>query len=159
VRVVFLDFDGVLNSGPYTDAMGQDPNFQPRELSMEWWAQGLDPVAIEHLNSIVERTDAKVVVSSTWRLHATIGWLQRVLRLRGYRHRVRGKTERCAGYDRSYEIQMWLAKNPTSHFVILDDRDDAGIAGHFVRTDPEVGLTAELVEKAVEILLPSTPIV
>lgn len=152
MKVIFLDIDGVLNSGPYTDAMKQDPNFKPRELSMEWWAEGLDPAAVKLLNSLVERTGAKVVVSSTWRLHTTVGWLQRVLRMRGYEHRVHGMTERFVGRDRSYEIMRWLATTKAEQFVVLDDKREADIAGHFVKTDSEVGLTEELVEKAVRIL-------
>jgi hypothetical protein len=152
VKVIFLDFDGVLNSGPYTDSLKQKVNFKPRELSMDWWAEGLDPVCVKLLNKLVERTGAVIVVTSTWRLHATLGWLQRVLRMRGFEHRVYGATERHVGQARSYEIQRWLGTKRLEQFVILDDDDKANIAGHFVKTDPEVGLTVGLVEKAVKIL-------
>jgi len=152
MKVVFLDIDGVVNSGPYKDKLQQEANFQPPALSMAWWAEGIDPEPVKLLNALLKRTGAKVVVSSTWRLGATEAWLQRVLEMRGFEGEVIGMTERHHGRNRSYEIMRWLATTRVEGFVILDDEREADIPGHFVKTDFEVGLTDVDVERAVAIL-------
>lgn len=154
MKVVFLDFDGVLNSTTFHEASGkrQQPNSLPSKLSMEWWAEGVDPEAVARLNGLLKRTGAKVVVSSSWRLGTDERWLQRVLEMRGFEGEVIGKTERWVERDRSYEIQRWLATTRVEGFVILDDDGGADIAGHFVRTDFNAGLTDEDVERAVKVL-------
>lgn len=153
MKVVFLDFDGVINSVAFHEAREkQKPNFEPQALSMEWWAEGIDPDAVGRLNGLLERTGAKVVVSSTWRLGTNRGWLQRVLEMRGFKGEVIGVTERYTGHDRCFEIRRWLETTRVRGFAILDDDWDARIVGHFVKTDSAVGLTDEDVEKAVGIL-------
>lgn len=154
MKVVFLDFDGVINSGPFTDALKQkqDLNIQPPKLSMKWWAAGIDPDAVVLLNGLLNRTGSKVVVSSTWRLGTDRSWLQCVLEMCGFEGEVIGVTERFPGKDRRIEIQDWIDRHSVENFVILDDNGGAWIHRHFVQTDFEVGLTDELVEKAVKVL-------
>ena len=50
---------------------------------------------------------------------------------------------------------MWWVehKSNSGNFVILDDVDYfVDLHDHFVKTDPELGLTSKEVEKAIEIL-------
>lgn len=151
-KVLFLDFDGVINSTAFHETREkQKPNFEPAKLSMEWWAEGIDPDAVGRLNGLLKRTGAKVVVSSSWRLGTDRAWLQRVLEMRGFEGDVIGITERYTG-NRCFEIRRWLETTRVQSFAILDDDWDARIVGHFVKTDSAVGLTDEDVEKAVEIL-------
>jgi len=150
LKVVFLDFDGVLNSAEYTSTLNPDALYP--KLSTEWWAHGLDPKAIERLNVLLERTGAKVVVSSSWRINTTVEWLREVLESRGFRGKVIGMTEHYSGAARCEEISAWLQGRPVKSFVIFDDDEDASIEGHFIRTDFEVGLTPEHVDQAVAIL-------
>jgi len=157
MKVVFLDFDGVLNSTAYDKVKArQDPSSELEPLSIEWWAEGLDPVAVERLNGLLKRTGAGVVVSSSWRLDTYKGWLQRVLEMRGFKGKVIGTTWRFVGYSRNYEIKRWLELTrqgcAVNRFVVIDDNVGANIPGHFVHTDFSVGLTDRDVEKAVAIL-------
>lgn len=97
-KVLFLDFDGVINSTAFHETREkQKPNFEPAKLSMEWWAEGIDPDAVGRLNGLLKRTGAKVVVSSSWRLGTDRAWLQRVLEMRGFEGDVIGITERYTG--------------------------------------------------------------
>ena len=52
------------------------------------------------------------------------------------------------------EILTWLKENPSDNWVVLDDLDlnNPEIQSHQVKTDPEVGLTDQDVEKAITIL-------
>ncbi len=105
MKVVFLDFDGVLNSYADLDA--------PRAPGAGVFNLG----AVERLNTIVARTGAQVVVSSTWRERYSLAGLQELLATSGFRGEVIGCTPVRAkdparsegpGDERCREIQAWL---------------------------------------------------
>lgn len=154
VIVVFLDFDGVLNDEAYL--LRSDRDEEPG-LSMWWWAKALDPALVELLNGLLERTGAKVVVSSSWRVGASKEWLQSVLESRGFKGEVIDVTPRSYGCNRSDEIEAWLLTHEVESFVILDDDERARIEGRFVRTSMKVGLTRRHIEKAEAILIGKLP--
>jgi HAD domain in Swiss Army Knife RNA repair proteins len=153
-RVVFLDFDGVLNHEAFYRAKG------PGVL-------GLDPTRVALVNEIVARTGAHVVVSSTWRMGTTLSSLRDTLGSVGFTGRVIGKTPDLsaqwkegslvmAAKERGDEIQAWIdgfRRHPVASFVILDDDGDMAHLKHrLVRTTFAEGLTREHVERAVEML-------
>ena len=143
MRVVFLDFDGVLNSRHVHDTV-------PR--------RGWDvyPEHVVHLNALLERVpDLRIVVSSTWRLEYTRGGLERELLAAGARveGRVVGVTPRSGFDTRGEEIDDWLARNEgVVGWVILDDHPEDLAPAQLPRTvitTPEHGLLAEHVDEAV----------
>jgi hypothetical protein len=77
MKIIFLDFDGVLNHENWyrkrMDLINSDNYIYDYPLSE------FDPYSIKHLNSIIEGTRAKVVVSSTWRIGKRIIDLQKML--------------------------------------------------------------------------------
>ena len=154
MKVVFLDFDGVINNADTLRSEEQEANFEAPHLSMEWWAAGLDKGMVALVNDLLDRTGAKVVVSSSWRMGATTCWLQAVLEEVGFTGEVIGTTPRFTGVDRSEEIAAWVQghSGQVEQFVILDDDWDANIPGHFIRTSFKVGLTPRHIDKAVAIL-------
>lgn len=145
--VVALDVDGVLNSERFfagrTVAMRGDP------LSL--MVQRLDPVAIEHLNAVVDAANPMFVLSSDWRNEARwprcspafVAWQStaQALARRGFRGQLVGRTPlpsevrpevfaRFRGrhpgplepVSRGYEIQQWLDEHPVAGPVaIIDD--------------------------------------
>jgi hypothetical protein len=146
--VLFLDFDGVLNSRRYFEATANN--------HLDTDAGALDPIAVERLNRVIDATEAEIVVSSAWRLINTVGSLQRTLRARGFRHRIRSRTPvHYVDRGRYMEIREWLFVNAHGGpFAIVDDDHDAGIsyAPRFVQTTFDEGLTDAHVEKLIEIL-------
>lgn len=148
-KIIFLDFDGVLN---YTEFLDNLPHRSFAEAqSIEWWTECLDPSRVQLVNEIIEKTGAQIVVSSSWRHgHQPIG-LQAFLEHVGFAYKIIDVTPRGWG-DRRDEILQWLQKNGADRFVILDDDDDASITGHFVQTSIKTGLTPEHVKAAIEIL-------
>ena len=61
-KYLFLDFDGVMNTTGYAKRLrkeGIDP--------FDEFGAMFDPDTISNLRSIVEQTDCKIVLSSTWR--------------------------------------------------------------------------------------------
>jgi len=104
MKIIFLDFDGVLNSSAYLAEMKQGYEDYGSD---EWWAAGLDKRLVLLLNKICDRTGAKVVVSSAWRTAHTVGNLNRILRAAGFTGEAVGKTPSITGADRSEEISKW----------------------------------------------------
>jgi hypothetical protein len=140
-KILFLDFDGVLNSETSARQTGNRYKFSK------------DSVAA--LNKILLRTRAYVVISSSWRESWTLtenaAFLEHAGVLKGH---VVGKTT-ALGKERGLEIDAWLNSVPyrVQAFAILDDRDDMLMHMHrLVQTNPEIGLTAELADKAIALL-------
>lgn len=143
---VFLDFDGCLNHRKHV-ATGGYPKMP------------FAPECIERLNRLIASTDAKIVISSTWRFGKTIEELQELLASHGAVCHVVGVTpthvERTLvqAYTRGQGITFYLTDHPTTTYVVLDDDDDMeGHEAHFVRTSMETGLTDANVEEAAAIL-------
>jgi len=146
VRIVFLDFDGVLNSALF---------FMTYPGSKE----RLDPVAVRRLDELVRRAGAKVVVTSTWRIKHSAEALARFLAEAGFSGEVVGVTPELGavaacdvGWTRCREIEAWLEEHPSvSVFVILDDLLLEDLAHAQVKTEFEMGLGDEHVEMAMGI--------
>ena len=155
MKILFLDFDGVLNSEAFFRAHGN-----------RYLPETLDTLAVARLNAILARTGARVVVSSTWRLGYSQAELQAILERHGFAGEIIGVTPQIEEVDadgirvalhrpRGQEIQAWLSAQPEAPeaFVILDDQDDMEhLAGRMVQTTFATGLGDPHVEAAVQML-------
>jgi len=178
MKVVFLDFDGVLNSRGHF--LGVDETIPPsaaelqtiRRIQDEYgnrWTRGMIAHDLRSLNSemvkrvqwLVEKTDASVVISSSWRHGHSIPAMQGLLAYHGFTGPILDVTPISvptpAGFSnplRGHEIQAWLDLHPeVERFVILDDDTDmAHLSEYLVRTDFAVGLTEEKALEALFIL-------
>jgi len=159
LRVVFLDFDGVLNHDALFLALPRDRTTADCLTD----ARSFDPACVERVNVICERTGAVVVVSSSWRCMFGMADIRGILKRHGLRAKVIGDTPRLHrtpdGEERvrGHEIQAWLdarARRQTiESFVILDDSADmAHLLPRLVRTPFATGLGDEHVEQAVAML-------
>ena len=150
-RLVFLDFDGVLNSHHwlYRPDRDKEAEFLGNEHHM------LDPTAVGRVNRILRETGAKVVISSSWRHGWPVERLREILTTAGFVGEVLGYTPQY-GHDRGHEIEQWLDGNDEGHdpFVILDDDSDMGpLMKYLVKTTFEHGIQDEHVEDAIRRLL------
>ncbi len=160
-RVLFLDFDGVLNSHSYLKHYGMD---------------AIDPEAVARLNYLVPEANTNIVISSTWRLGrgAVLQGLRDALREKGFRYDqwIIDSTPHVLSYDkgtedeefgwrsvdRGFEIDCWLQlRKFRGEFVILDDESMGRHALHLVQTDREIGLTDADVQKALDIFKRQSP--
>jgi hypothetical protein len=96
-----------------------------------------DEKAVKILNRILEETDAEIVVSSDWKLHATLEEMQELYRLYGVNKVPIAFTPRLEDFDpdssglfrwkgwleraRCLEIQHWLKENEVDTWVAVDD--------------------------------------
>ncbi len=150
MKVIFLDFDGVL--------------VIPQTRGQSGMRSVADPNCVAALNSILTITGAFIVVSSSWRgtilstLKDTLnGWGVTPGKVLDVTPRLRetGKPS----VPRGREIQAWLdspvaaRRGGVEQFVILDDGDDMGhLLPRLVQTNYHDGLTLERAELAINLL-------
>ena len=150
-KIIFLDFDGVLNT-EYYQALLQ---FQGKSRQDEHGAY-FDPRAVRQLKRIIEATGAEIVVESSWR-HLGLEEMQALWRVRNLPGRVIDITpslgrNACKGE----EIAAWLSESdtPDTRYVIIDDEYvvlDSQIP-YLIWTNPYEGLTEEQANRAISIL-------
>jgi hypothetical protein len=95
MKVIFLDFDGVLNSENwYRRRMDliNEGKYERNYPSSEF-----DPESIKELNRIISETDAKVVISSTWRIGKRVIDLQNMLNEVGFIGEIIDATPHISG--------------------------------------------------------------
>ena len=152
MKVVFLDFDGVITTP------GSKWN-----ISIE---------LVKRVKTICDKTDAKLVISSTWQHgNSAKEWLEESVLIKSYkgwlkkffvdytydvtgRHAYNGSTARGA------EIKAWLIKHPeVENYVIIDDEDDMldEQLFHFVHTDWVFGIQDREVTLAIDVLNSKEP--
>lgn len=128
MRVIFLDFDGVVVCLPQE----WDYTLDGKRV------HALNRDAVARLNRVVEATGAVVVVSSSWRHHQALERLSGYLRRAGFVGEVIDITPDLATLggrlglvyeagERGHEVAVWLAEHPeVESYVVLDDDADKG---------------------------------
>ena len=134
MKILFLDIDGVVNC--------------ESTAQRHRGAIGIDPYMALLVARIVERTGAKVVLSSTWRL-----WADARDEVRSQVCDFIDSTSSIAGASRGEEIQDWIDLHPEiTKYAILDD--DTAILDNqkenWFRTYWHKGITKEIAERVVE---------
>lgn len=153
MKVIFLDFDGVLNSFRTVVAFGRY-GFPPREEKHFMRSElRLDPVAIGLVRDLCEKSGAKVVISSTWRIGTPIEHFIRLFGAYGWQDApVIDKTPQLDGF-RGTEIMRWLEEHQTvTHHVIFDDDSDFHPGQPLIKTTRFDGLIHKNYVDALEIL-------
>lgn len=149
MNVVFLDFDGVVNTPMwYKD---EDDKWQCRYNS-PWDGVLNNPQAIQWVSEFCEKYDYHIVVSSTWR---TMDFdYVKCLYDSGLRQGIGviGETPRLYT-ERGYEIMRWLEANPDiENYLIFDDEDDMTVHMHrLVKCNQSVGFSQDSFNHAVSL--------
>lgn len=156
MKVIFLDIDGVLNSREWLmSGECEEPNNYD-----EMWKH-LSPEHVERLSDIIDATNAKIVLSSSWRMWTTNEKMIDHLNKRLKRDwPFIGQTDRKSQTwdERALLIKKWLGENPkVVQYVILEDETGHKHykefhSGHFIEIDFNTGLTEKAKDEAIEIL-------
>lgn len=152
LKILFLDIDGVMNSEKWWLSMPED------ERRLRWDSNNhFDTVAVGRVNKILEETDARVVISSTWRQLFEWGELLGILKRNGLRAKIIGGTpSKLSMHHRGGEISMWLDVNRKrdihSIAIIDDDNDMADLGPRLIQTTWSKGIQDEHVDKVIEML-------
>lgn len=146
-KIIFLDIDGTLNSINYFKSLDGE-RMSPDDR--------LDPKAIVLLNNIIESTDAKIVVSSSWRIGKDINSLQDIFDSHQIHGTIIGLTP-DNGLARGLQIQEWIDNSNLviDSFIILDDDSDmCHLSNRLIKTSIRDGLTEDSVRAAIAMLAP-----
>jgi len=167
MKIIFLDMDGVINNS--NTRAPKDVKFGEKE----WWISQIETELVSRLNEVIEKTEAKVVISSSWREYWHPLEIQEMLKERGFKGKVIGRTPRrieidheLVGdkigpklsriYPRGLEIKQWLIQNRKNYkdkIVIFDDCEDmVDLSDQYIKTSYKTGLTESDVNKAITIL-------
>ena len=144
MKIIFLDFDGVITIPP------------------KW---NLAPDKIKSVKKIVDETGAKIVVSSSWR-HGLERHFAHVLEndtnnemIIWLRDNILDITPNVGlGNGRGGEIQQWLNDHrEVTNYVILDDMDCRQFRkehhSHLVTTNHFSGLDSSSAQEAIRLLI------
>ncbi|MBQ2521547.1 MAG: hypothetical protein II537_02450 [Bacteroidales bacterium] len=167
MRIIFLDFDGVLNTEAW-----QRHCIERGIPTEDGFGPAFDPESVAHLEEIVDAfPDTAVVITSSWKLDG-IARMQRLWEKRSLPGKLLGITpdyvpkfdertfddilQGILPVERGAEIKEWQKRNNATDcpYVILDDLQDfyPDQQAHFVEIDPRMGITAEDASRAIEIL-------
>lgn len=150
MKVIFLDVDGVLNSG---EGLKQHINKNGFNGILEY--SKIEDKPLKLLQEIIEKTSAKIVLSSSWNNNKRL-YEKLERRLRDCGMEIYDITPSLgSGNQRGDEIREWISANPVEKFIILDDDSDMceyTTMENFINTTYKHGLTEELKDKAIEVL-------
>ena len=134
--VVFLDYDGVVNTPLWYQKDGQ----WKCRFGQPYDGRVNNEQAVQWVSEFCQKYGYGIVVSSTWRMDQDYD----VMLIRGGLRRgieIVGKTPVLDGKDRGDEISQYLAENPdVTGYLIFDDDDDMGVhLERLVRCNPSKG--------------------
>ena len=150
MKVIFLDHDGVIclsnNWGGRTKKWAKyrsenpDSSKEKKDAPVSFRFDDFDTKSVKVLNEILEETGAEIVVSSDWKLHATLEELGEYYELHGIIKKPIALTPnlgKCTWYNdiiwvwsprwelemiRVIEIKQYLHDHPEiTHWVSIDD--------------------------------------
>lgn len=154
MKVIFLDFDGVLNSAA-SFVMENRRRKKDKRIKTPL-NQTLDRVCASNFQYILDQVpDAKIVISSAWRTFYKMAWLKKKLREYGIdSSRVIGKTGVLFSGWRGREISDWLEDHPeVTEYIVLDDNSLVTETHNkrFIKTTWATGLTLPHVYEALKL--------
>lgn len=156
-RIIFLDFDGVLNSVGTKDRIAMPPYGEKY--------RGLDDFRVQLVSKLALEAGAKVVISSTWREFYELEELRALLKSRGFEAEVidqtpKAYTEIGLGFhpkrsERGDDIQAWIVANGNpQRILVLDDLWTQFFPlGKQVMTSDSSGFYDSLYARALSILV------
>lgn len=156
-KYIFLDIDGVLNSEPYfrdrIHIQRYDALIRKHSEEIAINVSQIDPKCVERLNRLTDITNAKIVVSSSWRLDNN---LQEVFKVAKIKAPIYSRTT-YSNLLRGCEIQHWLDEHfkEGDRYIILDDSEGMlrNQKPYFIKISFLYGgLSDKDVDKAISIL-------
>ena len=126
------------------------------EIPKKVFDRNFSKLAVSNINYLIHWTNAKIVVTSTWRNNFTIEELKSIFKKQGIHGEVVDKTG--IGLSRGEEILEWLDSNVVDKYVVIDDQvkdilihiDEKKV----IHVNSQIGFEdQELVDKTIDILL------
>ena len=161
-KIIFLDFDGVLNTEHYQGLL----RYQGEPWQDEHGAF-FDPNAVKQLRRIIDATGADIVIESSWK-YLGLDAMKELWKVRDLPGRVIDITPSSVSDEyllknldttmihcKGMEIASWLSEQAEDiRYAIIDDEYvilDSQLP-HFILTNPYEGITEEQTNRAISIL-------
>lgn len=161
-KIIFLDFDGVLNTEHYQGLL----RYQGEPWQDEHGAF-FDPNAVKQLRRIIDATGADIVIESSWK-YLGLDAMKELWKVRNLPGRVIDITPSSVSDEyllnnldttmlhcKGMEIASWLSEQAEDiRYAIIDDEYvilDSQLP-HFILTNPYEGITEEQTNRAISIL-------
>ena len=146
MKAIFLDIDGVLNSNEHTAFIKSFISYD------ETMIEPFDDECLYNLKYIVDETDAKIIITSIWRLFPDYLYiLMNKLEEYGLDKNVISLTISNKYKDKLQEIAVKLKKLGITEYVVLDNDKTLNLDRHII-TNNVIGLTEIDAKQAVKIL-------
>lgn len=153
--IIFLDIDGVLVTGNYYIECRDKKENLKIEID-ETSVYRFSPKTIKNLKQILEKTDAMIVISSSWRIGYPLSFFKNLFSEYGLSDRILDLIP-FVNDNRGYEINTWLKRESSKfasinpdHFIIIDDHDDMEqFEDRLVKTDFLEGLNDKKRKEAI----------
>jgi hypothetical protein len=158
-KIIFLDIDGVLNSSDYLATRSKDES----EDLYKYLDNFIDERAVLVLEEIASKSNAEIVISSTWRLYH-FETLKTLLPNKGLTSKIIGKTPNKKGCCRGCQIHQWIRDNISylevdsassfKSYLILDDDTDMLLQqkDNFIHITNDYGLTEKYIQICLNVL-------
>lgn len=167
-KYIFLDIDGVINS-EHTFSKSCE-NMDQKMASI------ISDQLVKNLSYLVEKTDAKIILSSSWRVYFNnnlknpnnIFAMVLLTSLNKYNLKLHDMTPFVKGEfsnERGLEIKTYIDQHKIKDYVVIDDEEFSDFKNHldmsrFIQTSfgdettniENEGLNKNVAEKAIEIL-------
>ena len=172
MRIIFLDFDGVLNTENYQAQLRAEGKPGWDDFGMLF-----DPEAVANLQRILDAmTDVRIVVESSWKVNG-LDELRLMWAERGLPGTLYDVTQtffceelltvdlsdpdnipKIEGLGKGKEIRAWLRRHAGQdcRYVILDDMAefDGELCEHNIQINPKYGITETDAKTAIKLLSP-----
>jgi hypothetical protein len=156
IKIIFIEIDGFLNTERYLRLQTLKHNgIMDSEMQFNF-----DPIALSNLKEIVEKTDAHLVIFSTWKNNPKSRlWKEFINNMKkiGIKDKIYGVTPKLDEYkskNKKYEeIKEWLNQNrDINDFLIVDDELEMGIYTNenFIRCWSYSGLCNDVKKKIID---------
>ena len=153
MKIIFLDFDGVMDTAYYNHVLSKEGNPGCDEYGVVF-----DPNCIRNLKYIVDHTGADIVVTSSWKDLMTYQDFLEMWKSRNLPGFIIDVTPSPFGKrKRGDQIDEWLNECQVDcRYVIIDDLDANNFNEHqsprLLIVNPFNGLDEETTKRAVELL-------
>jgi len=147
IKVIFEDINGPLI--PFDEESKVD--YHKYFSDENKWSKD----AMSNLNTIIEKTDAKVVISSSYRDEKTKSRIEEMMIKAGFKYKIYDLIGNEKSKSRGEDIKKWLSNNKiVSNFIIIDDKkkdfNDIFSKKHIIKTTHKLGITKDIADEAIE---------
>ena len=102
-KLIFLDIDGVLNSKDWSDYVHSNRDRQLTDV--------VDPNAVKRICNICEKTDARIIISSSWRTFDYNTTIQNLIKYKDFKLAYRNLLFEIEAYNNQNNLEYLNNRN------------------------------------------------